>query len=92
MSPDSFATNAFDGANILLAAMDKVYKATGKFDRKAIRDAVAATNNYQGVTGTVNFAENGDLVAYQGLYRVNGTTPEYIGTFTVVDGVLTQVI
>jgi branched-chain amino acid transport system substrate-binding protein len=31
------------------------------------------------------------LVAYQGLYRVNGTTPEYIGTFTVVDGVLTQV-
>jgi len=91
VSPDSFATNAFDGANILLAAMEKVYKATGKFDRKAIRDAVAATKDYQGVTGTVNFAENGDLVAYQGLYRVNGTTPEYIGTFTVVDGVLTQV-
>lgn len=37
VSPDSFATSAFDGANILLAAMEKVYKATGKFDRKAIR-------------------------------------------------------
>ncbi len=91
VGPDSFATNAFDGTNILLSAMDKVYKATGKFDRKAIRDAVAATKDYQGVTGTVNFAENGDLVAYQGLYKVNKTTPEYLGTFTVVDGELVQI-
>ncbi|HPZ15926.1 MAG TPA: ABC transporter substrate-binding protein [Sphaerochaeta sp.] len=91
VGPDSFATNAFDGTNILLAAMDKVYKATGKFDRKAVRDAVAATKDYQGVTGTVNFAENGDLVAYQGLYKVNKTTPEYLGTFTVVDGELVQI-
>jgi len=91
VGPDSFATNAYDGTNILLAAMDKVYKATGKFDRKAIRDAVAATKDYPGVSGTVNFAENGDLVAYQGLYKVNKTTPEYLGTFTVVDGKLVQI-
>nr|WP_319472571.1 ABC transporter substrate-binding protein [uncultured Sphaerochaeta sp.] len=91
VGPDSFATNAYDGANILLQAMDKVYKATGKFDRSAIRDAVAATKDYAGVSGTINFAENGDLVAYQGLYKVNGTTPEYLGSYTVVDGALTQV-
>lgn len=91
VDPDSFATNAFDGTNILLAAMDKVYKATGKFDRKAVRDAVAATSDYSGVSGLVNFAENGDLVAFQGLYKVNKTTPEYLGTFTVVDGELVQV-
>jgi branched-chain amino acid transport system substrate-binding protein len=91
VGPDSFATNAFDGTNILLAAMDKVYKATGKFDRKAVRDAVAATKDYPGVSGTVNFADNGDLVAYQGLYKVNKTTPEYLGTFTVVDGKLVQI-
>lgn len=91
VGPDSFATNAYDGTNILLQAMDKVYKETGKFDRAAIRDAFAATKDYPGVSGTVNFAENGDLVAYQGLYKVNGTTPEYLGAYTVVDGVLTKV-
>ena len=91
VGPDSFATNAYDGANILLAAMDSVYKKTGKFDRKAVRDAVAATKDYAGVSGTVNFAENGDLVAYQGVYKVNGQTPEYVGTFTVVNGKLIQI-
>ncbi|MCK9348550.1 MAG: ABC transporter substrate-binding protein [Sphaerochaeta sp.] len=91
VGPDSFATNAYDGANILLQAMNKVYNETGKFDRAAIRDAVAATKDFAGVSGTVNFAENGDLVAYQGLYKVNGTTPEYLGSYTVVDGVLNQV-
>ncbi|MCK9547194.1 MAG: ABC transporter substrate-binding protein [Sphaerochaeta sp.] len=91
VGPDSFATNAFDGTNILLAAMDKVYKATGKFDRKAVRDEVAATKDYAGVSGTINFAENGDLIAYQGLYKVNKITPEYLGTFTVVDGQLVQI-
>lgn len=91
VGPDSFATNAYDGANILLAAMDKVYKNTGKFDRKAVRDAFATTKDYPGVSGTVNFAENGDLVAYQGIYKVNKTTPEYVGTFTVVDGKLIQI-
>ncbi len=91
VGPDSFATNAYDGANILLAAMDSVYKKTGKFDRKAVRDAVAATKDFPGVSGTVNFAENGDLVAYQGVYKVNKTTPEYMGTFTVVDGKLIQI-
>ncbi len=91
VGPDSFATNAYDGTNILLAAMDKVYKESGKFDRKAVRDAVAATKDYVGVSGVVNFAENGDLVAYQGLYKVNGITPEYLGTFTVIDGALVQI-
>ncbi len=91
VGPDSFATNAFDGANILLNAMDSVYKKTGKFDRKAVRDGVATTKDYAGVSGTVNFAENGDLVAYQGLYKVNKTTPEYLGTYTVVDGKLIKI-
>lgn len=91
VGPDSFATNAYDGTNILLAAMESVYAATGKFDRKAVRDAVATTKDYVGVSGIVNFADNGDLVAYQGLYKVKGTTPEYLGTFTVIDGALVQV-
>jgi len=90
-APDSFATNAYDGTNILFEALEKVYKASGKFERKAIRDAFAATKDFQGVNGTINFAENGDLVAYQGLYKVQGKTPVYLGAFTVVDGKLVEV-
>jgi branched-chain amino acid transport system substrate-binding protein len=90
-APDSFATNAYDAAYILFDAFEKVYAKTGKFDRKAIRDAVAATKDFQGVTGLVNFAENGDLVAYQGVYKVKGTTPNYLGAYTVVDGKLVSV-
>lgn len=90
-APDSFATNAYDAAYILFDALEKVYADTGKFDRKAVRDAFAATKDFAGVTGTINFAENGDLVAYQGVYKVEGTTPKYVGTFTVVDGELVEV-
>ncbi len=85
-APDSFATNGYDATNIIMDAIAEVGA-----DRAAIRDAVAATKDYEGVTGKVNFAENGDLVAYQGAYKVNGTTPEYLGAYTVIDGKLTKV-
>lgn len=90
-APDSFATNAYDAAYIIFDALEKVYAQTGAFDRKAVRDAFAATKDFPGVTGTINFAENGDLVAYQGVYKVKGTTPVYLGTYTVIDGKLVEV-
>lgn len=90
-APDSFATNAYDAAYILFDVFEQVYAETGSFDRKAVRDAFAATKDFPGVTGTINFAENGDLVAYQGVYKVEGKTPKYIGTFTVVDGALVEI-
>ena len=90
-APDSFATNAYDAAYILFDALEMVFKYTVNFDRKAIRDAFAATKDFPGVNGLINFAENGDLVAYQGLYKVEGTTPVYLGAYTVVDGKLVEV-
>ncbi|MDD4011870.1 MAG: ABC transporter substrate-binding protein [Sphaerochaetaceae bacterium] len=89
--PDSFATNAYDGTCLLIECLKSVYSATGKFDRKAIRDAVASIKDFQGVTGLINFAPNGDLVAYQGVYVVEGTTPVYQGAYTVVDGMVKKV-
>lgn len=86
VAPDSFATNAYDATNIILAAIEKAGA-----DRKAIRDAVAGIKDFDGVTGKVNFAENGDIIAYQGAYKVNGTTPEYLGAYTVIDGKLEKV-
>ncbi len=90
VDPDSFATNAYDGANIILNAI-KAAAADGKATRAEVRDNIAATKDYQGVAGVINFAPNGDLVAYQGLYKVNGTTPEYLGAFAVVNGKIQKV-
>jgi branched-chain amino acid transport system substrate-binding protein len=91
VKPDSFATNAYDAAYIVAQALKSTYEATGKFERAAVRDAVAATKDFAGVAGMINFAENGDLVAYQGVYRVNGTVPEYLGAYTVENGQLKKV-
>ena len=86
VAPDSFATNAFDATNIYI----QVIKEVGA-DRTAIRNGVAAIKDFEGVTGLVNFAENGDLIAYQGVYRVENQTPIYLGAYTVDGGKLIEV-
>ena len=86
-APDSFATNSYDATYIIAAALD----AADSSDTKAVRDQVAATKDFQGANGTINFASNGDLVASQGVYEVEGITPVYIGSFQVVDGHIVQV-
>lgn len=90
IAPDSFATNAYDATNIMIAALERCVE-NGDVSRKALRDEIAATNNYEGVSGLVNFAANGDLEAFQGVYVVDGTTPVYQGAFTVVDGKIQKV-
>lgn len=86
VDPGTFSTNAYDAANIVLEAIRKVGT-----DRAAIRDAVAATKDYEGVLGTVNFESNGDIVATQAAYLVVNKAPVYQGSYTVVDGVLSEV-
>ena len=86
-APDSFATNSYDATYIIAAALDRAESA----DTKLVRDEVAATKDFQGANGTMNFAANGDLVASQGVYEVEGITPVYVGSFQVVDGHIVQV-
>lgn len=86
IGPDSFATNAYDATYILVSVIEKVGT-----DRKAIKTGVEQVKDFEGVNGIINFAPNGDLVAYQGIYEVHGTTPEYVGAFAVEDGKLVQV-
>jgi branched-chain amino acid transport system substrate-binding protein len=50
-TPDSFAATAYDAARIMLAAVARA----PKLERDAIRDALAATRDFPGVTGTVTF-------------------------------------
>lgn len=84
-APDSFATNSYDAANIYMAAYNNASK-NGKVTRSSFRDAVAATKDFEGASGIINFAENGDLIANQGVYEVKGTTPVFLGEFTVLNG------
>ena len=85
--PDSFATNAYDATYILAQAIDRA----GSADRELINQEVKATNDFNGANGIINFADNGDMIASQGVYEVQGTTPVYLGSFQVVDGHIVQV-
>ena len=85
--PDSFATNAYDATYILAQAIDRA----GSADRDLINQEVKATDDFSGANGIINFAANGDMVASQGVYEVDGTTPVYLGSFQVVEGHIVQV-
>lgn len=50
-APDSFAATAYDAARIVLDAVARAHS----LDRKDVRDALAATKDFPGVTGTVTF-------------------------------------
>ena len=52
--PDSLAAQAYDAAGMLFDAMKRAPELTGP----AIRDALAATKNYQGVTGDISMDAN----------------------------------
>ena len=56
--PDALAATAYDAAHIMFDAM----KRANSLDGSAIRDALAATKDYPGVTGKVTFNENRDAV------------------------------
>jgi branched-chain amino acid transport system substrate-binding protein len=59
----TFSPQAYDAANILMMAVEKVAKkqpnGTLIIGKKALRDAVAKTS-YTGITGKIEFDENGD--------------------------------
>ncbi len=86
IGPDSFATNSYDATNILMSVIAKVGT-----DRKAIKEGMKEVKDFVGVNGIINFDENGDLVAYQGIYEVEGSTPVYQGAYQVVDGKIVKV-
>jgi len=54
--PDSYAAYAYEAMSVALAAIERA----GSRDRAAIRDAVFATRNYDGILGTWSFTPTGD--------------------------------
>lgn len=69
----SYGPLAYEATNILLTAIKKA----GKPDRAAIRDAVRATRNYQGLLGQVTFNDKGDVSdQHVYIYQVKG--PDFV--------------
>ncbi|HEV2864250.1 MAG TPA: ABC transporter substrate-binding protein [Pyrinomonadaceae bacterium] len=56
--PDAFAATAYDAARVMLAALGRA----PSLEPAAVRDALAATKDFPGVTGPVTFDENRDAV------------------------------
>ncbi len=56
-APGQFPAQAYDAVNIMLAAVVKAYP---DLTRESLRDAVAATTDFPGVTGNTTFDENGE--------------------------------
>ena len=57
-NPDWFAANSYDV--IMLAA--QAAKNAGKNDRTAINDALTKLDEYKGISGTIKFDQNGDVI------------------------------
>jgi branched-chain amino acid transport system substrate-binding protein len=59
-----FHAHAYDGANMIFAAIKQVAvkEADGTLyiGRKALRDALYATKNFKGITGNLTCSANGD--------------------------------
>lgn len=53
--PDTWAAQSYDGMMLLADAIRR-----GGPTRQGVRDAIAATRGFEGVTGSISFAPNGD--------------------------------
>jgi branched-chain amino acid transport system substrate-binding protein len=63
--PEPYHATTYDAARIILAAIEKAGT-----DRDAIRDAIAATKSFPGVTGTFSFNEHREREAKDQVYLV----------------------
>ena len=69
--PNGDAARSYDAMNILAQAIKKV----GELDMEAVRDAVWATENFNGATFTARFDENRRPVKDLVILRFQGRRP-----------------
>lgn len=74
--PDSQAASSYDAARILFEAIKKANSTEGK----AIRDAIASTVNFKGVTGMITINEDRDARKSAVVLQVSGKKFKYVGT------------
>lgn len=80
-TPDALAAVAYDATNILLAAITKSGGTESTpDDRKKVRDALAATKNFPGVTGDISINAERNAVKPAVMMRVQNKKFVYVET------------
>jgi branched-chain amino acid transport system substrate-binding protein len=77
-TPDALAGLAYDAAMILFDAMRRA----GTTEPAAVRDALAATANYAGVTGNITLDENRNAIKPAVVLQVSNGALKYVETIT----------
>ena len=77
-TPDGLAALGYDAANILFDAMTRA----GSTDSEAVRDALAATVDFEGVTGVISIDENRNAAKPAVILRVTDGGYEYVETIS----------
>ncbi|MGZ3775541.1 MAG: ABC transporter substrate-binding protein [Pseudobdellovibrionaceae bacterium] len=77
-TPDALAALGYDAAKILIAGIEHAPDLSGK----AIRDEIAKTKDFSGVTGKITLNENRDAVKSAVIIQVDGVNRKYVTTIT----------
>jgi branched-chain amino acid transport system substrate-binding protein len=76
--PDANAALGYDALYIFANAARKA----GSLDRKSIRDQIAATRNYQGVSGVITMGPDRDPIKPVAMIKIEGGTTKFAGWIT----------
>jgi branched-chain amino acid transport system substrate-binding protein len=74
--PDALGAVAYDAALVMADAI----KRAGALDRAKLRDALAQTKDFKGVTGTISMDANRDAIKPAVILKVVGNEGEYVTT------------
>ncbi|NLI94092.1 MAG: ABC transporter substrate-binding protein [Peptococcaceae bacterium] len=74
--PDATGALTYDAIRILFQGIEKA----GSTDKKAIRDAVAATTDFKGITGTISYKGSGDPVKSAVMIQITEGKYKYAAT------------
>jgi branched-chain amino acid transport system substrate-binding protein len=71
--PDDVGALTWDAIRIVQTAIENTGELTGdiKKDRKAVRDALAKIKQFQGITGNMDFTEDGDPIKCAVIVKIN---------------------
>ena len=80
-APDALTAVAYDAVKIVLAAIEKSGATEpNETDRKKIRDAIAATKDFPGVTGNITLNAQRDAVKPAVMLQVKDNKFSYVST------------
>ncbi len=77
-TPDALAALGYDAARIMAQALERAQDFSGK----AIRDEIAKTKDFAGVTGKITLNDNRDAVKSAVVVQVEGMNRKFISTIT----------